>query len=96
MPVSCCEAPDYARAGDGGGDNRDEVCELGFEDRVEGLGSAGCEEAVGICKGGEDADLVAILEGGADGHVCGCWEGLGLEEGDNGGRGGGGKWGLAG
>ena len=62
------EAADDARARDGGGDEGEDVRELGLEDGVEGLGGARAEERVRVGQGAEDADFVAVFEGGADGH----------------------------
>ena len=51
-----------AAAGDGGVYDGDVVAELGLEHRVEGLGPVYPRQAVSVGEGGEDADLVGVLE----------------------------------
>lgn len=60
--VACGETPDDAGAGDGAGDEGDEVAEFGFEDGVECRGGVEGDEAVGVCEGAEDAYFVGVLE----------------------------------
>lgn len=50
MTVSGCESADDACAGDGGVNDGDDVCELGFEDGVEVGGGGESGEAVSECQ----------------------------------------------
>ena len=61
LAVTCCEAPDYARAGDGRVDDGNDVCELGLEDGVEVCRSALGNQSVTVCEGGEDANSGWLL-----------------------------------
>lgn len=71
MPVPHTHPADDAAAGDGGVHHRDGPEELPLEDAVEVLGAADSHEAVGVGELGEAAQLVVVLEAGADGHRCG-------------------------
>lgn len=56
MSVSCSQAADDGGAGNGAGDERDEVAEFGFDDGVEVCGGANGCKAIAVCEGAEDAD----------------------------------------
>lgn len=71
VPVPHTHPADDAAAGDGGVHHRDGPEELPLEDAVEVLGAADSHEAVGVGELGEAAQLVVVLEAGADGHRCG-------------------------
>jgi hypothetical protein len=54
-------ASDDAGAPDGGLDHRDEGAKFALEDRVEVVGAPRCDQAVAVCKLGEDANVVRVL-----------------------------------
>lgn len=66
MPVPHTHPADDAAAGDGGVHHWDGPEELSLEDAVEVLGAADSHQAVGVGKLGEAAQLVIVLEAGAD------------------------------
>lgn len=62
LVVSDTHPPNYARARNGGMDDRDVVGELGFEDGVEVLRATHCHETIGVGEHREDASFIASFE----------------------------------
>jgi hypothetical protein len=62
VAVAGGEAPDDARAADGGVHDGEHVGQLGFEGRVEVGAALDRGEAVRVCELGEDADVAAVFE----------------------------------
>ena len=66
MSIADSHATDDPTSGDRSVDDRDDVLQLCLERRVEVLGSANGNHAVGVGQLGKDANLIVVLEVGSD------------------------------